>query len=656
MPPDASCAVCANFHPEVLDQMPLGQHATQFIDAGELARSVQSKSCPECQLLSDAIIIRHKGWASNAAEWHSMHLLLASGKPAELTYWAPHASQYRIRIQIYRPLANNDLSMGINLPKTIGEAVEIPRSSGSPESISLIRKWYAECEAEHELCNPYLTGEMPSRLLDIQREDPVLVETSQLEHARYVALSYCWGIASKHPVVQTTEATFAKHQAGVRFDSLPVLIRDVIFLAKALAFKYLWIDALCIIQNDADDWNKEAATICQVYSQASLTIITSRSDGTATSIFGTQKFFDFDAVIYKSVPLIFREDISRAHVINPVTPAGEDKDPICYRGWTFQEAMVSKRAVYFGREELRWECNTWQNCQCGQLAKKLPLKCDLENFEYEWYRLWRVVNFCPVPSVKDAFQVWATMVGFYTRRLLTKDRDRLIALAGLAQRFAEVLEDNFAMRDSYLAGIWKSTIPFHLLWSVLPKGEWEQGGYQSSRPSCWRAPSWSWASMEAPIKYSFTGQLESRLDVMDAVIEPLGKDHFSQLKSALLRVRAPVLHGVRVILDATQTSCFRFPIIKWQTLELHSQVSYFDDDLGATTDQYLGDPKQKFSLLVVCYNNGNDMHECLAIVPVPGKTATYERIGKVELGQHFREPKENGAAIKSVMPEVVTLI
>ncbi|KIW87557.1 uncharacterized protein Z519_11881 [Cladophialophora bantiana CBS 173.52] len=627
-----------------------------FISASELAHSVQTKSCLECQLLSDVISTRHEDWTLHAEQWPSIRLGLAVGKPAQLNYRTQDRTDV-FDLQIYRSASQQAVEWDVDLPKAIGLGPDIPPFSGSEESISLIKKWYAECSAEHELCNSYFSGDRPTRLLDTRGENPALIEASTADKAGYVALSYCWGTPDKHPMLRTTKSTISQRQAGIEFASLPAVFRDAIVLARALGFIYIWIDALCIIQDDADDWTKEAATMCRVYSQASLTIIASRSDGCTTSIFGDQAFAQFDVVSFKGVSLRVRTNISKSHEINPVIPLGPDADPISRRAWTLQEGVLSNRAVYFTSDELRWECNTWRRCQCGQLKTKFPLKYDAEEYEYEGHRTWRLNDFFPTHSVEEAYRImWQNMVVFYTNRSLTMEQDRLVALSGLAQRFDALMKERFQRKDTYLAGIWQGALPAQLLWCIVNKAHSTTLGYEHTRPSAWRAPSWSWASMEAPVFTFLHTSIDSRLEVMEALVEPKSEDHFGQVKLAILRVRAPVLHDVRFIRDPERVGWSRFPVVKFHNLDLRIENAFFDNDLEAETDKYLNDPKQRFSLLVVGYGKGNDLHECLAITPVSGKIATFERIGLIRLGQHFREPEGNARAIENASCEEVILV
>lgn len=645
----SACDVCSNLQPEVLKHLHTGQYATLFLNAGELASSAQQEACCHCKLLSDAISTRQRDWSASAHLWRPIRVQLADGKPMQLRY-RPHDSDSLVDLQVSR----DSIEHGFEIPNVIGVGPDIPESSGSPESISLIQKWYNDCTTQHELCDLAPTT-MPTRILDISEQDPLLVASAKIPLCEYVALSYCWGNPNKHRTLRTMTWNYTQYQAGIAFTAFPATLRDAISLARTLGFKYIWIDALCITQDDHDDWTKEAANMCRIYSEASLTIVASRSDGSDTSIFGTQKFSQFDMVLYRGLQLKVRTNLLKVHEINPVIPYGPDGDPVTHRAWTYQEAVLSNRSVHFTSDELRWECNTWRHCQCGQMSKKFPLSYDPEYVEYESYRLWRVAEIFPATSILEAYVIWRGHMVYYTSRMLTKDSDRLVALSGLAQRFSMVMQEKFLIKDAYLAGLWRGGLPEQLLWFVELRKFSVLHGRRHDRPSEWRAPSWSWASMEAPSNYLSSLIEEQRLEIIEATTEPLNADPFGQVKSGRLKARARILHNIRFIPSSQSNSGSRFPLVKWCGLDLRVNTSYFDDDRGDETDEYLGDPNLEISLLVVGYSKKNNLHECLALIPVVGRIATYERIGLIRLGQHFREPAENAAAIADAPIETVTL-
>ena len=153
--------------------------------------------------------------------------------------------------------------------------------------------------------------------------------------------------------------------------------------------------------------------------------------------------------------------------------------------------MLSNRTVYFSSQELRWECNEATRCQCSVLTKGT-----YEKDEYD-HRIFRVPEFFLFDDIRDAYRTWHIAVMNYSNRHLTYEQDRLVGLSGLAQQFSKMMWIAFGRQDSYLAGIWSGSLPKSLLWNIESIGYSVQHGRRHERPSAWRAPSWSWASMEA---------------------------------------------------------------------------------------------------------------------------------------------------------------
>ena len=158
--------------------------------------------------------------------------------------------------------------------------------SGSDESIAFIQRMLVECDAKHPRCKLGLTGEvieeetqMPSRVIDIVSFDdhgtPRLLETKGPK-GRYIAVSHSWGKIVK-PFTTTKNVESLKKR--IDFASLPKTFQDSIFIARKLGVQYVWIDSVCIIQDDGEDWTHEAKTMGLVYQKAYLTISASQSPG-----------------------------------------------------------------------------------------------------------------------------------------------------------------------------------------------------------------------------------------------------------------------------------------------------------------------------------------------------------------------------------------
>ncbi|KAK0727277.1 heterokaryon incompatibility, partial [Lasiosphaeria miniovina] len=88
---------------------------------------------------------------------------------------------------------------------------------------------------------------------------------------KYAALSHCWGSPGQQPFT-TTADNLASRQSGIDFQHLPPTFRDAVIVASELGVQNLWIDSLCIIQDDADDWARESIRMAAVYGKAHVTI------------------------------------------------------------------------------------------------------------------------------------------------------------------------------------------------------------------------------------------------------------------------------------------------------------------------------------------------------------------------------------------------
>lgn len=401
--------------------------------------------------------------------------------------------------------------------------------------------------------------------------------------------------------------------------------------------------------------------MCDVYTKAAITVVACRSDGSSGGIFGVQKYSSYSQIPYKKTYVNVSEDYNRDHGHNELLHERSDLDRIHTRAWTFQEAILSTRAVLFTSEEMRWECNTCRECQCGKVSKAFPAVLDPDEIEHELYRSWRLDDFFPATAIDEAYDRWRSMYAFYTLRISTNDSDRLVALSGLARRFANIVEAKFPPKgEKYLAGIWRNSLPRGLLWHVESKKLSNVPNRRHERPRVWRAPSYSWASMEADVDQHNFGDLQSRVRVLEISTELDGPDPFGLVKEGLsnyLRLDSPLLRDIRFNHDISAKSKLqRFPTVSYQGSNLRLDSLRIDNDLEDETYKHLQNESQDFAILIVGYSPGGDTHESLVLEPVAGRQETFERIGIAKLGQHMREPPEHKRLIEAAPHFKITLI
>lgn len=344
-------------------------------------------------------------------------------------------------------------------------------------------------------------------------------------------------------------------------DELPATIRDAIELARFLGVQYLWVDSLCIIQDDMQDWIHESAQMSIVYAQAFLTISAS-SVGSSRFSFLHQSRRNSEAVFRLQDNATSGQNQDTAADDSAVMlaarrtpfsgfhqhPARSIVDPSMCRAWTLQEYMLSTRVVSFSTDEVQWTCRTLRACECGN-----PEKLDYPRME----ELQRGLGTTKIRGVgEDAdkgrldristcLTFWAKVVEAYSRRDLSWMRDKLPALSGVACEFSRIVNKGelAATGDMpplrYLAGLWDTGIHGQLCWRVASSP-------RSVLVEEYRAPTWSWASVEGEIymDHSYVKGLVPQAEIVEAVCALANPDDpFGQVvrKGTHLRVRATVL-------------------------------------------------------------------------------------------------------------------
>ena len=412
--------------------------------------------------------------------------------------------------------------------------------SGTPWTT--IQEWFDNCTSNHRRCNQPLRQDKwyPSRLLNLRGPKAsiiTLIDTAtMLPDGPYISLSHRWGTAS---VTMTTQDTLQMFMNGIECSSLPKIFQDAVVVARKLGAHYLWIDSLCIIQGDSDDWQHEAALMHHVYRNAvcNLSALGAESshDGllfprTAESVQPLTvevAWKDFPRETYAVIDEEFWTD--RVH-----------NAPLNYRGWVFQERLLAPRLLHFGAEQVFWECHEMDACEMYPQGLPQVLRQDhLKRFK-ALNQGSNITFQAENPSAKqvsihDDYNIWHNLVKQYTKCNLTMDEDKLVAISGIAKIFQSKL------RDEYLAGLWRRILLDELLWMAGPR-ENESRGRATSRPKKYRAPSWSWASIDGVINPhghspAFDNEKGSMATILDAKISLLSQDPTGQVIEGVIRLR-----------------------------------------------------------------------------------------------------------------------
>jgi hypothetical protein len=290
---------------------------------------------------------------------------------------------------------------------------------------------------------------------EIPAQTPFTLGKDATTEMQYVALSYCWGTTQNFT---TTSANLARMKERIHWDELPQTIKDAVSITRALGIQYLWVDALCIIQDSQEDWEAESKKMADVYGGAFLTISAALGPDVHNGLFQDSKVPAPSTAFPLSSPFRY--------------------DPLYSRAWALQERLLSKRLLIFSRYDLYWECDD-----------SPPQRRDGAN------KFARILEHTHRLSPKLSTSDWHLIVEDYTCRNLTDERDKLPALSGLATVYYQ------ATKKDYLAGLWRQSLIEDLLWRRDQVSYGKSG--KSGVPSKYRAPSWSWASLDFNISFFY---------------------------------------------------------------------------------------------------------------------------------------------------------
>ena len=406
-------------------------------------------------------------------------------------------------------------------------------------NFKLAKDWLNECELLHAKCPSSCDSILPTRLIDIRNAMTLsscrLLCTSSGMMGKYAALSYCWG--SANPVTLTT-ANSIEMQENIYLANLPKTIRDAIKVACSLDLDYLWVDALCIVQDSATDWQNESAKMGEVYSHAVVTIQATAAVDCQDGFLKRRTVSSLPPVELRYVSL--RGKLGSVSVRSWPLAGMEETEPLHRRGWTLQEALLSPRILSYAARQMSWECATSYRGEGGNLVEESGLSTGLPK---PTRRVLKTNSVPPTLTLEDPsiqhMLTWANVVSEYTSRSLTIASDKLPALSGLATFLFKIRS-----QDVYLAGLWRNEMPLSLLWATTS---------QVTRPSQWRAPSWSWAALDGRIDAVGSESQHGNLycETIDANIIPAGIDGFGEVCGGSLSLDGPVKQGWRVLDERT---------------------------------------------------------------------------------------------------------
>jgi hypothetical protein len=435
-----------------------------------------------------------------------------------------------------------------------GIAVRKPlTNTSSASSTRLAREWLSTCLTEHK-CSHYIqssrTAELlrqrPSRLLDLcafndNSRDIKLVDGAEV--SEYVTLSHCWGPGQSRRYVTTTQ-NLAERTSRILFQVLPRTFQDAVTIARELGFRYLWIDALCILQGCEEDWATEGSKMEAIFSNCVLCIsATSGIDSTSgcftLNSLGRQ---NIEPHLIDITSTLTTGETSTLFVYCDA-PVSDEPDgrylpdvlrtsPAASRGWMCQERILPPRILHFTSEQLMWECGngfqsedgleSWaQSVNCNQNESGQNLARQLSNVDKEdspFGTTWRWYNLIS----RD-----------YSYRQLSLAHDKLAAISGLARLVSR------GVGYRYIAGLWEFGLCYGLCWSVNAPAP-------VAPSDVYRAPSFSWAATDSQVEWqpaTFNldhGPPSSLITILGWKCELSTDDRYGRVSRGFLRVAGQV--------------------------------------------------------------------------------------------------------------------
>ncbi|KAI0551675.1 heterokaryon incompatibility protein-domain-containing protein [Xylaria curta] len=353
----------------------------------------------------------------------------------------------------------------------------------------LWRYWLNTCLTTHSYCRVAehsLQPFVPKRLIQILQDDHGestlwrLVCYPVSDATQYITLSHCWG--SYQPIC-LNKKTIYKFSNPTSVSKLPTTYKHALAVAHELDIQYIWIDSLCILQDEDNkqDWEEQSELMGSIYSHAVCNIAATWASDGRDGLFSTNDPFGREVT---RITLDWSSESTSYHQLWHEDSYHEDiiAAPLSQRGWVVQERYLSRRQVNFAKRQIYWECHELMASE--QFPAGLPRLQGEMSFPGFPFQLSK-----PCLDGSDIRRTWADLVNLYSRCRLTKESDKLVAISGLAREVGSIT------KDICIQGLWKKDFYQQLCWRAM-----SVKGLGSTTTERRNAPTWSWANIDGPVK------------------------------------------------------------------------------------------------------------------------------------------------------------
>lgn len=374
---------------------------------------------------------------------------------------------------------------------------------------------------------------------------------------QYVALSHCWGSS---PTLKTLSTNIERFRIGISFRELPCTFEDAVKMTSILGFEYIWIDSLCIIQDNAIDWEQQSSLMAFVYGNADLVLAASRASSTEDGFLKERKYYRESSLRLTSVQNKKNSLNLRYRLLQPkdMPPM---LDPLDRRAWALQERLLARRYLAIGSHDTSWTCMTSSACEC------------------EWWRvasIWRneIVNIKKLVQdtpVEQLGGLWRqSVLHHYGLRDLTFPSDILVAISAIASIFQR------KSKSKYFAGIWQDDLICGLSWRSIDA--------LNSYASDYSAPSWSWASLpnlnvQTQVASRDRVKVEAEVRILETNTTVSTLNQFGSVGSGFLKLWGHLWRAGVVSRELTSETSNKYPQLEVKGYLKNKFALYFDTSL-----------------------------------------------------------------------------
>ena len=396
------------------------------------------------------------------------------------------------------------------VPEDSADSLKAKRVPSDPRSaFPLIKHWLSTCVKNHKRCERGYSA-APTRLIRVLTEDGTptvqlvdsldLMINEQIFDIEWAILSHSWG--SDRSLISTLQlANMERMLQKIDESMLCPSFQDAITITRGLSLRFIWIDAMCIIQDSPEDWNAESSRMSEYYQGSQIMISALASSSAADRMLFTRDHGPLATVVVDERRLGVRRLLENAVNVTPYlhyywSPRDSiSNQPLSNRAWTFQEYTMAPRMIHFTRDQIIWHCTTCLASEDNQYnmsdneLPETPIEKARKHKEAQSQQ-GKKEERRPFTLKKIG---WYDIVETYTSRSITYTADILPALSAIAQQV-----QGFTPL-TYCAGLWKgnqNTFCYNLIWETEKRHADPVRAYNGS-------PSWSWSSIRGKISFPF---------------------------------------------------------------------------------------------------------------------------------------------------------